>query len=159
MSDWAAKKKEQIERAKLLREERKYGSSHLKNAGETQMTPGGPVRNQNAGGFGGNGDQYNLQVPGYNGQYGQSGYNEFLSDNIPKNSGNTAVKDGRYSPANYPGNQGHSAFDLNQNNSMYDPTSASSATPTHIRSRPGGLGSNGYDNFNQGPPKYNSIQK
>lgn len=123
------------------------------------MTPGGPVRNQNAGGFGSNGDQFSLQVPSYNGQYGQSGYNEFLSDNIPKNSGNTAVKDGRYSPANYPGNQGHSAFDLNQNNSMYDPTSASSATPTHIRSRPGGLGSNGYDNFNQGPPKYNSIQK
>jgi hypothetical protein len=34
VNDWAAKKKEQIERAKLLREERKYGSSHLRNGGE-----------------------------------------------------------------------------------------------------------------------------
>ena len=38
VGDWAAKKKEQMERAKQLREERKYGSSHLKSAGETQMT-------------------------------------------------------------------------------------------------------------------------
>ena len=45
VNDWAAKKREQMERAKQLREERKYGSSHLKNAGETQMTPSNNVRN------------------------------------------------------------------------------------------------------------------
>jgi len=37
VNDWAAKKRDQIERAKQLREERKYGSSHLKNAGENQL--------------------------------------------------------------------------------------------------------------------------
>ena len=43
VNDWASKKKEQLERARQLREDRKYGreSSHLKSAGETQIGNGG----------------------------------------------------------------------------------------------------------------------
>ena len=33
IGDWAQKKKDQMEKAKQLREERKNGSSHLQNAG------------------------------------------------------------------------------------------------------------------------------
>lgn len=37
VSDWAQKRKDQLEKAKQLREERKYGSSHLQNAGENSI--------------------------------------------------------------------------------------------------------------------------
>lgn len=59
-NDWATKKREQAERAKLLREERKHGSSHLKSAGGAQMTPS--YGGENAGGASGM-DGYNSYQP------------------------------------------------------------------------------------------------
>ena len=105
VSDWASKKKEQLERAKQLREERKYGSSHLKSAGETQMTPS-QANIRSSQGFGGNSSysgppgMQSLNVPGGGqGSYEQinhgQNYNEYLSE---------AKAAGRQSPMNYPPN-------------------------------------------------------
>jgi len=102
VNDWASKKKEQMERAKQLREERKYGSSHLKSAGETQMTPSSSMQNQNAGGGApsgsGMGGQNNLQLHQQSSQHepnsGSNYIKHYLGDNLGNNGGqhNTAGK-------------------------------------------------------------------
>jgi len=109
VNDWASKKKEQMERAKQLREERKYGSSHLKSAGETQMTPSNNAQNPNVGGgalnvsgMGGHNNfqshqQNSLHEPNSGSNYGK----HYLGDNLGNNGGqhNTAGKP----PANMSG--------------------------------------------------------
>lgn len=40
VGDWASKRKDQLEKAKQLREERKAGSSHLQHAGENSIVAG-----------------------------------------------------------------------------------------------------------------------
>lgn len=88
VNDWASKRKDQIEKAKQLREERKYGSSHLQSAGENTIvansSAGSGVQNNlwrnTQNGYGGPGS---LQPPlslGHSYEYNQGSSNYSHND-------------------------------------------------------------------------------
>ena len=91
VTDWATKKKEQIEKAKQLREERKYGSSHLKNAGENSISSGSNqpsnIRSSNRGYTPTGGINLGAHLGQSNEQPTNFGYPEFLNDDRPLHYG------------------------------------------------------------------------